>query len=75
MDVLATTGLSGKERLILVRLGGRLLLLGSTPSGLTTLCEITDPDEVSQLAAKFAAGGAKPATKAGADGLGKEGDR
>lgn len=75
VDVLATTGLSAKQRLILVRLGERLLLLGSTPGGLRTLCEITDPDEASQLAARFAAAGAKPATSADADGPGKEGDR
>ena len=74
VDVLATTGLSSKERLILVRLGERLLLLGSTPSGLRTLCEITDAAEASQLAARFAAA-AKPDTGADADGPGKEDDR
>jgi len=74
VDVLATTGLSSKERLILVRLGERLLLLGSTPSGLRTLCEITDEAEASQLAARFVAG-AKPDTGADADGPGKEDDR
>ena len=54
--VLARANLSPKERLLLVRMGGRVLLLGSAPGGLTTLSEVTDPDEVSELLEQVAAG-------------------
>ncbi|HET6427440.1 MAG TPA: flagellar biosynthetic protein FliO [Phycisphaerae bacterium] len=57
IQVLARMSLSPKERLLLVRLGGRLVLVGSGTAGLTALCEITDPLEVSELTERAAAAG------------------
>ncbi|HUU59032.1 MAG TPA: flagellar biosynthetic protein FliO, partial [Phycisphaerae bacterium] len=54
IQVLARMSLSPKERLLLVRLGGRLVLVGSGTAGLTALCEITDPREVSELTERAA---------------------
>ena len=55
IEVLARSSLSAKHRLYLVRLGQRLVLVGSGPEGLTTLSEVTDPDEVSRLSARAGA--------------------
>ena len=49
VDVLATSALSPKHRLSLVRLGGRLLLVGWTAGAMTTLAEVTDPAEIERL--------------------------
>lgn len=56
VEVLARTALSARQQVILVRLGGRLLLLGSSGDGLRTLCEIADPAEAAGLLAKTTAG-------------------
>ena len=60
VEVLARSALSPKERLFVVRFGRRVLLLGSAPGGLTTLSEITDAEEISNLlaAVKSSKGGA-----------------
>jgi flagellar protein FliO/FliZ len=45
LKVVAHTGLSPKHQLFLVRMGQRMVLLGSGPQGLSRLAEITDPAE------------------------------
>ncbi len=49
MQVVAQTGLSGRHRLYLVRLGERLVLVGAGPQQLSTLTEVTDPPERDRL--------------------------
>ena len=49
VEVLARTSIQPRQHLLLVRLGRRLLLLGSTPSGLSTLSVVSDPEEVAEL--------------------------
>ena len=49
IEVLARTNLSARQQLCLVRLGRRLLLVGSGPEGMRTLAEISDPAEVADL--------------------------
>lgn len=49
LQVVAQTGLSGRHRLFLVRLGERLVLIGAGPQHLTTLSEVTDPRERDRL--------------------------
>ena len=49
IEILARTNLSARQQLCLVRLGRRLLLIGSGPEGMRTLAEISDPAEVADL--------------------------
>ena len=49
VDILARRSLSAKHQLYLVRMGGRLLLLGGSGESLTTLAEVTDADEIARL--------------------------
>lgn len=48
LDVLAVKAISSKERLVLVRMGSRLVLVGSGPGGPRMLSEISDGEEVRQ---------------------------
>ncbi|MFM7843674.1 MAG: flagellar type III secretion system pore protein FliP [Planctomycetota bacterium] len=47
--LLGRTSIGHRQELQLVRVGNKLLLLGSTANGLSTLTEISDPVEVEQL--------------------------
>lgn len=49
VDVLARVGVSPKSHVILVKLGRRILVVGDSPSGLSTLADIDDADEVASL--------------------------
>jgi flagellar biogenesis protein FliO len=49
MQVLARAGIDHRQQLLLVRLGERLLLVGSASGSLSTLSEITDAEEVDRL--------------------------
>lgn len=49
VELLGRTTVGPRQELQLVRVGSKLLLLGSTNQGLTTLTEIVDPAEVEQL--------------------------
>jgi flagellar biosynthetic protein FliO len=49
MEVLARSPVSQRQQLLLVRLGGRLVLVGAGPSGMSALCEVTDAQEVQSL--------------------------
>jgi len=71
LEVLGRQNLSGRHQLYLVRLGGRLLLVGAGPEGLSTLAEVRDPQEFAQLIE--AATGRDPAAgPGGADSLKSE---
>ena len=48
-DVLSLVPLSAKSRLVLVRFGGRLLLLSVTGERIEKLAETGDPDEVARI--------------------------
>jgi flagellar biosynthetic protein FliO len=61
VEVLARTNLSARQQLCLVRMGRRVLLIGSGPEGMRTLSEVSDPAEVADLL-----GEAGKATKEGA---------
>ena len=50
VEVLGRAGLAAKGQVHLLRCGNKLLLVSMTPSGVETLTEITDPDEVNRLA-------------------------
>lgn len=51
--VLSRTPLSPKQQLVLVRVGQRLVLIADSGTQASTLCEISDPDEVAQLAGQI----------------------
>lgn len=50
VEILGRRNLDARQSIQLVRLGSRILVLGSSPAGLQTLAEITDPAEVDYLA-------------------------
>ncbi|MBT4866875.1 MAG: FliO/MopB family protein [Planctomycetaceae bacterium] len=50
IDVLGKRSVDARQSIVLVRLGSRILVLGSTANGLRTLSEVTDPVEVDYLA-------------------------
>jgi flagellar biogenesis protein FliO len=49
VQVLSRTHLSSKQKILLIRVGRRVLVVGDGAGGLATLCEIDDPDEVAAL--------------------------
>jgi flagellar biogenesis protein FliO len=49
IQVLSTQVIAPRQQLILLRVGKRLVLVGNGGAGMSTLCEIQDPDEVAQL--------------------------
>jgi flagellar biogenesis protein FliO len=50
LEILGRAPLIGKQQVHLVRCGNKVLLLHASPTGVETLTEITDPDEVDRLA-------------------------
>jgi flagellar biogenesis protein FliO len=50
VEVLGKRNIDTRQAIVLVRLGSRILVLGSTANGLRTLSEVTDPVEVDYLA-------------------------
>ncbi len=62
LDILGRTPLPGKQQVYLIRCGGKLLLVGVTPSGAETLTEITEPREVDRLTALCQQGRPESAT-------------
>jgi len=63
-EVLGRGSLGGQQQVQLVRCGNRILLLAVGSAGPETLCEITDPDEVTQLIATCRQG--RPDSSSGA---------
>lgn len=51
LDVVARTGVTTRQELMLVRLGERMVLLGRSATGITRLAEIDDANEVQRLQA------------------------
>ena len=41
-----------RQALLLVRVGRRILVVGATPTGISRVAELTDPEEVEQVAAR-----------------------
>ena len=70
VEVLGRTGVSARQQLLLVRLGRRIVLVGCGPEGMSTLSEVTDPDEISALLDQSGKGrrGAEPAGDGGKGG-------
>jgi flagellar biogenesis protein FliO len=50
IDVLGRRVVDPRNSIYMVKVGGRMVLLGSSPNGLTSLAEISDPIEVAALA-------------------------
>ena len=59
INVLARCHISHKQKILIVQIGRRLLVVGDGGQGLNTLCEISDPDESAALLAQM---GKSPAT-------------
>ena len=57
IEVLAQARLASRQQVSLVRLGRRLVLVGSGPAGISPLAEVTDPDEAKELLAAVRSGG------------------
>lgn len=55
VEVLARTTIAPKSSVILVKVGGSVLAVGHTPSGLSTLAEFDDPSDVASLLAQVSA--------------------
>lgn len=51
LEVVARTGVTTKQELMLVRFGERLVLLGRSPGAIARLAEVTDAAEVQRLQA------------------------
>jgi len=49
IEVVARTGLSSKQQLVLIKVGRRLVLLGVSAERINPLSEVVDPDEVAML--------------------------
>jgi len=59
MEVVARASVAPRQQLLLVRLGGKLVLIGTGGGAMTTLAEVTDPAEVEKLIADAKAAGGK----------------
>ncbi len=55
VEVLSRTSVAPKNHVLLLRVGGRVLVVGDSSAGLRTLAEIEDPDEVASLLASVEA--------------------
>lgn len=60
MEIVARLPVTGKQSLVLVKLGGRLILVGVSPERMNTVCMVDDPEQVALLigrVASYARGG------------------
>lgn len=57
IEVLAQARLAPRQQVSLLRLGRRLVLVGSGPAGLSSLAEVTNAEEVDELLAAVRSGG------------------
>lgn len=64
VEVLSRVTLHPKSRLLLVRAGSRLLLLGETPQGINTLAQIDSPEEIAAILQSLTAGQPSSSTQA-----------
>jgi len=65
LEVLARYPVARGQSLVLLKLGRRLVLAHQTSTGMTTLTEVTEQNEVAALLTRLEAGSAKPATGGG----------
>lgn len=49
LELLSRQSIGSQQQLILVRLGQQVLLIGATPASMTTLAQVTDPEQAVQL--------------------------
>ena len=56
MQVVARKAISARQQLLLVRLGGRLVLVGCSRDAMSPLCEISEPAEVAAIMERLQAG-------------------
>ena len=63
LRVVGRAALSSKQSVALIQLGRRFVMVGISGDRLNRLCEVGDPDEVAELAART---GAMSASRAGA---------
>ncbi len=61
LHIAARANLSPKQSVALIRLGNRFVLVSVGGDHISPLCEVVDPDEVADLAARIAASGGRPA--------------
>jgi flagellar biosynthetic protein FliO len=64
LEIVARLSLSPKQTLVLVKMGRRLVLLGTTTDGITALSEVTDPDQVAILLGQAAGGDSRAMAEA-----------
>lgn len=72
LDIIARVPLSGKQSLVLVKMGRRLILLGVTPDRVSSLDVVDDPDEAASLIGEVASQKSDSMTSAFADAFRRE---
>lgn len=63
VEVLARTPVAPKNHVLLLRIGQRVLVVGDSSSGLRTLADLDDPEEVASLLQSVTADGERSVTK------------
>lgn len=56
LDIVARLPMSGKQSLVLVRMGRRLVLVGVSPEQISSLSVVEDPDQVAAIVGEAARG-------------------
>jgi len=64
VEVLGRSPVSPRQQVMLLRVGRRLIVVGDSGSQLSSLCEITDPDEVAAMVGQLRDERAAPASRA-----------
>lgn len=63
VEVLSRTPVAPKNHVLLLRVGQRVLVVGDSSSGLSTLADVTDPEEVASLLQTVSAHGERSVSK------------
>jgi ArsR family metal-binding transcriptional regulator len=61
--VLARSSIAPRQQIVLVEVGARVLVLGDSAGQLSSLAQITDPDEVAQLLGRIESTQSAPPTR------------
>jgi flagellar biosynthetic protein FliO len=72
LDVVARASLSGKQSLLLVKMGRRLVLLGVSPERINALAEVEEREEVALLLGEVASTGPDSMSRVFAGSMAKE---
>lgn len=72
MDIVARLPLSGKQSLLLVKLGHQLVLVGVSPEQMASLAVIEDPEQVAAIVGRVAGSRPDSLSNSFADALGNE---